>query len=192
MEVTMENKYIESEIMNIKLEKEYSNKSILDIGGGGEGFIGLLYGRQVIAIDKRQDELNETVNDAIKLVMDGTDLAFLDESFEVVTLFYSLMYMSQVTRKKVLSEAYRVLKSGGIIETWDIELPRQKNDGKTVFVAQLSVECNDKITATGYGVGLNEDEQTYQRTKQMLEDIGFVKLEEDFKAPSFRLKYRKQ
>lgn len=33
--------------------------SILDIGGGGEGVIGLLYGSQVTAIDNRQEELDE-------------------------------------------------------------------------------------------------------------------------------------
>ena len=33
--------------------------SILDIGGGGEGTIGRLYGTQVIAIDNRQEELDE-------------------------------------------------------------------------------------------------------------------------------------
>ena len=32
---------------------------MLDIGGGGEGVIGRLYGRQVVAIDNRQEELDE-------------------------------------------------------------------------------------------------------------------------------------
>ena len=32
---------------------------ILDIGGGGEGIIGRVYGHQVTAIDKCQDELDE-------------------------------------------------------------------------------------------------------------------------------------
>ena len=44
--------------MKIVLQKELQGK-ILDIGGGGEGIIGRLYGPQVIAIDYRQDELDE-------------------------------------------------------------------------------------------------------------------------------------
>ena len=187
----MEDQYIQTDRISIKLEKEYINKSILDIGGGGEGFIGQLYGKQVIAIDKRLDELEESQNDAIKLVMDGMNLGFTDENFEVVTLFYSLMYMSQVTRKKVLSEACRVMKPGGIIEIWDVEVPKISNDGKKVFVAQLSVDCNGKITSTGYGIGLDEDEQTFENTKEMLENLGLIKINEDFNTPMFRLKYTK-
>jgi len=50
---------------------------ILDIGGGGEGIIGRLNGEQVVAIDKRLDELEETDNDALKIVMDESFLGFL-------------------------------------------------------------------------------------------------------------------
>ena len=42
----------------IKLQADLRG-SILDIGGGGEGVIGRLYGRQVVAIDNRQEELDE-------------------------------------------------------------------------------------------------------------------------------------
>ena len=40
------------------LNKELSGH-ILDIGGGGEGIIGRLYQKQVIAIDHRQEERDE-------------------------------------------------------------------------------------------------------------------------------------
>ena len=43
----------------------------LDIGGGGEGIIGKLYGANVVAIDTRADELYETSNDALKIEMDA-------------------------------------------------------------------------------------------------------------------------
>lgn len=187
----MENQYIQTDRIAIKLKVEYVNKSILDIGGGGEGFIGQLYGKSVIAIDKRLDELEESKNEAIKLVMDGANLGFTDENFEVVTLFYSLMYMSQITREKVLSEAFRVLKPGGIVEIWDSEVPKIENDGKTVFVAQLSVECNDKITTTGYGIGLDKDNQTYEKTKEMLDNLGLTNIYDNYEEPMFRLKYQK-
>lgn len=188
----MEHKYLQTNIFNIKLEKEYDNKSILDIGGGGEGFIGQLYGKNVIAIDKRIDELNESKNDAIKLVMDGTSLDFTDCNFEVITLFYSLMYMNEYTREKVLLEAFRVLKPGGIIEIWDSEVPMGKNDGKNVFVAQLNVECNGKITSVGYGIGLDEDEHTFEKTKEILDKFELEKIYENYEYPMFRLKYRKK
>ena len=42
----------------IELHKELIG-TILDIGGGGEGVIGQLYGEQVVAIDNSQEELDE-------------------------------------------------------------------------------------------------------------------------------------
>ncbi|MDH5201498.1 MAG: hypothetical protein OEW93_11465, partial [Candidatus Bathyarchaeota archaeon] len=47
---------------------------ILDIGGGGEGIIGKLNGRQVVSIDLSAGELEETDNESLKIVMDATDL----------------------------------------------------------------------------------------------------------------------
>ena len=42
----------------LQLERELTG-SVLDIGGGGEGIIGRLYGKNVTAIDIRQEELDE-------------------------------------------------------------------------------------------------------------------------------------
>lgn len=44
--------------MILPLRKELDGE-ILDVGGGGEGTIGRLYGSQVTAIDNRQEELDE-------------------------------------------------------------------------------------------------------------------------------------
>ena len=55
--------------------------SILDIGGGGEGTIGRLYGTQVIAIDNRQEELDEAPGGFEKVLMDARSLDFPDEHF---------------------------------------------------------------------------------------------------------------
>jgi len=41
---------------------------ILDIGGGGEGIIGLINGRKVISIDLLKNELEETNNDSLKII----------------------------------------------------------------------------------------------------------------------------
>jgi len=183
-------KYLQTDTIKIKLNKDYTDLSILDIGGGGEGFIGQIYGRNVIAIDKRKDELEETNNDAIKLVMDGSDLGFLDETFDVVTLFFSLMYMSNETRFKVIEEAYRVLKAGGIIDIWDVQIPKRFDD-RNIFVAQLEVECNDKRTKTGYGVSLDDEELSYDHINDILLKVGFEEVQVEHKDPTFKLKYKK-
>lgn len=47
-----------------------SSGHILDIGGGGEGIIGLLKGQDVIAIDMNRRELEEAGEGALNVVMD--------------------------------------------------------------------------------------------------------------------------
>lgn len=60
--------------------------SILDIGGGGEGFIGRAYGEQVVAIDHSQEELDEAPNGFEKVLMDATDLKYESCHFDNVSI----------------------------------------------------------------------------------------------------------
>ena len=52
----------------IILRKELKG-SILDIGGGGEAFIGRTYGEQVVAIDHSQEELDEAPSGFKKILI---------------------------------------------------------------------------------------------------------------------------
>ena len=61
--------------------------TILDIGGGGEGVIGRLYGAQVIAIDNSQEELDEAPNGFKKVLMDACCINYPNEKFDHVTFF---------------------------------------------------------------------------------------------------------
>ena len=84
--------------MKIELVREIEG-SILDIGGGGEGIMGRLYGSQVTAIDNCQEELDEAPGGYEKMLMDGTALTFEDNRFCNVTFFYTLMYMGKEERR---------------------------------------------------------------------------------------------
>lgn len=55
----------------LSLEKTLTGP-ILDLGGGGEGIIGRIYGRQATAIDNRQEELDEAPDGPKKLLMDAS------------------------------------------------------------------------------------------------------------------------
>lgn len=140
--------------------------SILDIGGGGEGVIGRVYGQKVIAIDNRQEELDEAPDCCQKILMDATDLLFSDEIFDNVTFFYSLMYMTKDTQKRAISEAARVLKQGGRMFIWDSQFPAAHPDPQIVH---LDIHFADKTIHTSYGIVKDEE--------QRLEDIvRFIKL----------------
>lgn len=138
---------------------------ILDIGGGGEGIIGRVKGRQVVAIDKRKPELEGTTSDALKLVMDAKELQFLENSFGTVTIFFTLMYMPFEDLDTIFSEIARVLKPGGELLMWDVkvEVPSDMDPKIKYFMVPLTVKFPDGTTdETGYGAYLrNQDMKSF-------------------------------
>jgi ubiquinone/menaquinone biosynthesis C-methylase UbiE len=124
---------------------------ILDIGGGGEGVIGQLKGKQVVSIDSNKDELLEAANGPLKIVMDATELKFLDNSFSSVTAFYSLMYMTARDHERVFSEVFRVLNDEGLFRIWDVQLIHKKCMNKPGFAVPVEVILPDRKISVGYG-----------------------------------------
>ncbi len=135
--------------------KQNIHGSILDIGGGGEGVIGQLFGNRVIAIDNRQEELDEAPDCCEKRLMDATNLSFPDHSFDNATFFYSLMYMLKDTQDRAIAEASRVLKEGGGLYIWDTEI-------QTAFpaphIVSIEIPCCGKIISATYGIVKNESQ----------------------------------
>ena len=156
--------------MKINLKKEL-NGNILDIGGGGEGIIGRLYTNHVISIDNRQDELDEVPDFCKKVLMDAKE-----NSFEVVTFFYSLMYMNKGSKKKAIFEAFRVLKKGGILCIWDVEI---ENIYPKPFLVELDICFENNEVHTTYGIVRNEI-QTIDMIKNYAKECGFKLILSEF------------
>lgn len=143
---------------------------ILDIGGGGEGAIGLLKGARVVAIDTSKRELQETDNWALKIVMDACDLKFLDRSFDTVTAFFSMMYIQPDSWPEVFGEVRRVLKKGGDFMLWDATLPEHSE--KEYLLVPLTIAFPDGTTReTGYGC--RPHRQSIEDFLQLAKDQGF-------------------
>ena len=164
---------------------------ILDIGGGGEGIIGLLKGRDVVAIDMQMEELTETTNDALKVVMDARDLQFIDESFTVATVYFTFVYIPEEDFEGILKELWRVLKPGGEVLIWDVVLrippEEQEKDKfviflKTIFPTGLENE-------TGYGGKLRE--QDADSILKPAQKVGFKLLEQRIDEYHFFVKLGK-
>lgn len=184
---------LNSTVYSVDLLKEYPVHSILDIGGGGEGIIGKLYGRSAVAIDIRKDELEACENESIKLVMDATNMCFLDCTFDIVTSFYSMMYMTVATQEKVMQEVFRVLKPGGIFEIWDLIIPPYDGTIKDIFVANLSVKLEgvSEVISVGYGVLMDENGQNENTLAQLAIKSGFILFDREFESGHFNLKFEK-
>lgn len=145
--------------------------SILDIGGGGEGIIGRIYGAQVVAIDRSEEELDEAPNGCEKRLMDATDLQFPDRSFDHVTFFYSLMYMNRDEQRKALAEAVRVLRPGGAIHLWDADIDSAYPEP---FVVDLEIVTDRFSVHTSYGI-VKKDAQDADTILRDLSELGLVR-----------------
>lgn len=122
---------------------------ILDVGGGGECIIGRFFGNRVIAIDNRQEELDEAPDVCEKRVMDAAFLCFDAETFDTITFFYSLMYMDLDTQKQAMKEAARVLTSKGNLYVWDTDISSAFPEP---YVVQLEIPIGPETIHTAYGI----------------------------------------
>lgn len=158
--------------------------SILDIGGGGEGVISSIYGKDVTAIDYRKDELDELQYDSLKLVMDASSMSFQDTSFQNVTSFYSLMFVDKKRHVQVIKECYRVLKIGGSFYIWDTEI-KSKTDEENPFLVDLDIDANGKKITTTFGIIKPNAEQCNNYFIQLCSNQGFELVSNDIEGQHF-------
>jgi ubiquinone/menaquinone biosynthesis C-methylase UbiE len=158
---------------------------ILDLGGGCRGTIGRMKPNQVVAIDISARELREAPNSFLKIIMDASDLKFLDSTFNTETAFFSLMYMPPELHRKVFAEAYRVLKAGGHCLIWDAVVPAASDEpsGKR-FTIYLRTKLPSETIEYGYSIARYDRELNPTYYMELAKECGFkvVTLEEQ-KSP---------
>ena len=164
---------VETSIQDISLKRINSEGLILDIGGGGEGLVSRIEGERVCAVDIRMSEIREAQihgAPANWLVGDGRYLCFSDSSFDVVTLWFSLGYMSDwAIKKRVLEEAHRVLKTHGTISIMSSKIPDSVD--QFVFWALFTLP-DGTLSKTGYGVKGNQG-QTMEKVLDLITHLDF-------------------
>ena len=166
------------EMQRVKLTRFECTGPILDVGGGGEGAVGILMGERVIAADRKRSELDEAPPRPVKVVMDARSLAFPDETFEVVTAFFSLMYIGRENHRRVFEDVHRVLKPGGRFLIWDVVIPEYPGQGKDIFVMPLEIEIKDKTIKTAYGVPWPDREQDMAYFSRLAASTSFRRMDQ--------------
>jgi SAM-dependent methyltransferase len=164
---------------------------ILDIGGGGEGIIGRLKGSQVVAIDLYAWGMKRTPPGPLKVVMDATDLKFLDGSFGTVTSFFTLMYMKPEQQRKAMDEAFRVLQPGGRMRIWDTQIPVSPNPKQDLVIYKFRFQVGGENIETGYGTFFPQSPMDLPYYESIAKSAGFVVEERAAEGNTFRLVLRK-
>ncbi len=164
---------------------------ILDIGGGGEGVISQLKGRQVVAIDLIRKELEDAPGSPLlKIVMDARDLKFLDGSFPTVTAFFTFMYINPEDHARVLQELYRVLQPGGRLLIWDVVFPKKTDERRLYVHYPLHIRLPAREINTGYGVRFAEG-QGESHFGDLASKTGFHPVSRKLETGWFFLEFRK-
>jgi len=166
--------------------------SILDLGGGGEGVIGQLYGNHVTAIDLHQEELNEAPDGPIKVVGDARNLPFEDASFASATAFYFFMYTKTEDHLRIFQEAYRILRPDGKFIIWDTEIEPQGNRRKSLFIVPVQVKLPDHTISTAYGTTWKDRVQTQEMFIRIGAEAGFEVINRNQAGKAFYLSFRKK
>lgn len=186
-----------SEIINFNQQEiiinNFDSKGlILDIGGGGEGVIGQLKGEQAISIDLFKDELENAPSTNLKIVMDARDLKFIDNSFNNVVIFYTLMYIKSKDHEKVFNEVKRVLKNGGNLKIWDVNLPISSDTTKKLIAYYpFKFILPHKEINTGYGAPFPKNEKhDMEYYIGLAKKAGFQVVKSENKENSFYIEFK--
>lgn len=187
----MNEKYFTIGPLEIDLAEIEMDGRILDIGGGGEGVIGQFKGEQVIAIDPSKREL-EGANEskALNIIMDAKDLKFLDNTFDSVSTFFTMMYIPLTDHKEIFKEIHRVLKKRGEFFLWDLVIPKRENDEKELYIVLLKIKVHEKLIDSGYGAKW-EKEQDANHFLRLAKEVGFEVLEQKIEEDIFYIKFKK-
>lgn len=179
----------EIDLNNINLKGK-----ILDIGGGGEGIIGQLKGDNVVSIDLRKSELEEALESgdtgSLKIIMDVKDLKFLDNTFDTITAFFSIMYMPKSDHEKIFKEIYRVLKEESEFVIWDLIIPKKNDKKLDLYIILIKVLFKNKKIITGYGTKWNK-EQDINYFIDLAKNCGFKIVDQKLERDYFFLRLRK-
>lgn len=119
--------------------------------------------------------------------MDATQLDFKDNSFDHITSFYTLMFMSAEDQKSAISEAARVLVNGGEVHIWDCDILSAYPEP---FCVDVAVQLPDEQISTSYGI-VKKDTQDKLSITELCLEAGLILVCQNSSKYGFHLRFKK-
>jgi ubiquinone/menaquinone biosynthesis C-methylase UbiE len=172
---------------------------VLDIGAGGDAVIFQSIQRDIYGLEAAEEEIYVTKEKGIEerigaiihwIQGDAREMPVEDAQFDVVTSFFTCMYIRDPeSKQKLFDECYRVLKNDGTFYMWDFSITTNKQ----VFVGKLNIILpNDRTVSASYGIGGEQKDQTLQSIIEYANEAGFHCVNQEQHNPYFYLEFKKR
>ena len=93
---------------------------------------------------------------------------------------------------KIFQETWRVLKPGGVLHFWDVDISQIPETNTKNFIVHLRYRIRDQITETGYGMPWPEDPRGIDHYLDLTNQAGFTDCETKIVGDTFYLCLEKQ
>ena len=169
----------ETPIQQVLLQELTDSGFVLDVGGGGEGFISRIGGERVCAVDIALNKIREARIHGMSstwIINDGKRLCFKSSSFSVATLCFTLGFIPEWdSKKEVLHEINRVLEENGQLILYFMII--NEDSDSFLFSGEFTLPDNSQ-SIMSYRVKGNQ-KQTESVVRSLLKESGFEPIDID-------------
>ncbi len=164
---------------------------LLNLAHGGEDVIGKTTSAQVVAINISSDDLADSAPTSLRIIMNPCDLKFYDRSFDVVTGFFSMMYLVCNQQFHVFREVFRVLKPGGHFLFWEVIVPERAESEKDIIAFPVQIRTPKGTMSAGFGALWPDQAFTPDMFLEMAVSAGFVIADQTVASTHFFFDFEK-
>lgn len=153
----------------VTLKPLNNSRRVLDICLGGESIISRVVSGEGVVISPDEEILKAADSKSLKVLMNPANMTFFPESFDVVTCFFSFLYLSKY--RPVFVHINRVIERWGRLLIWDCTVPKRISH-KTFFAIPLIVDTGLETIRTVHVIRWNK-EQSIGLFKKIARETGF-------------------